>query len=78
MTFGAGAWQKFVKRGLNDNYFPIWVTNNGYNAYYTGKFQNGQSVASYGKDAANAQMKGWTSADSEYDDPVVVAITKVE
>ncbi|KAJ6568770.1 alkaline-phosphatase-like protein [Mycena capillaripes] len=43
--------------------FPIWFTNNGYNAYYTGKFQNGQAKSNYGKDPAHALMKGWTSAD---------------
>ncbi|KAJ7247537.1 putative arylsulfatase [Mycena rebaudengoi] len=58
-----GAWVKFVARGLNEDYFPIWLTNNGYNAYYTGKFQNGQDRSNYGKDLAHALMKGWTSAD---------------
>jgi hypothetical protein len=54
---------KFVARGLSEDYFPIWLTNNGYNAYYTGKFQNGQDMSNYGKDPAHALMKGWTSAD---------------
>ncbi|KAF7347125.1 Arylsulfatase [Mycena venus] len=58
-----GAWVKFVERGFNEDYFPIWLTNNGYNTYYTGKFQNGQRRSNYGKDAAHFLMKGWTSAD---------------
>jgi hypothetical protein len=49
---------KFVAQNLNDHYFPIWLTNNQYNAYYTGKFLNGQSRSNYGKDDAHALMKG--------------------
>ncbi|KAK7038192.1 arylsulfatase [Favolaschia claudopus] len=58
-----GAWVKFVSQGLNENYFPIWLSNHGYNTYYTGKFLNGQNKDSYGKNVAHALMKGWTSAD---------------
>ncbi|KAH7102237.1 alkaline-phosphatase-like protein [Auriculariales sp. MPI-PUGE-AT-0066] len=55
-----GGWQKFVKMGWNERYLPIWLSQE-YNTYYTGKFQNGMAVNTYGKDKEHAYMKGWTS-----------------
>ncbi|KAJ7350003.1 hypothetical protein DFH08DRAFT_654194, partial [Mycena albidolilacea] len=37
LTSARRAWVKFVAQNLNDHYFPIWLTNTQYNAYYTGK-----------------------------------------
>ncbi|KAF2178650.1 alkaline phosphatase-like protein [Zopfia rhizophila CBS 207.26] len=54
-----GGWEKILKQGLNDKYLPIWLRNNGYRTYYTGKLYNGMEKEMVEKETA----KGWTEAD---------------
>ncbi|CAK7213426.1 hypothetical protein SBRCBS47491_001792 [Sporothrix bragantina] len=42
-----GGFPKFVKEGWNDNYLPIWMQQQGYNTYYSGKLWNGHNVDNY-------------------------------
>ncbi|TWU74251.1 hypothetical protein ED733_004433 [Metarhizium rileyi] len=60
-TFGLAAWGygKFVAEGLNDNYLPVWLQNQGYSTYYTGKLMNGHSTETYDWEPA----KGWNRSD---------------
>ncbi|KAI0596222.1 arylsulfatase precursor [Biscogniauxia sp. FL1348] len=54
-----GGYPKFVSEGWNDKYLPIWLQEEGYNTYYTGKLMNGHSVTTYNSPYA----KGWTQND---------------
>ncbi|KAI0883263.1 Arylsulphatase [Annulohypoxylon maeteangense] len=42
-----GGYPKFVAEGFNDNYFPVWLQQAGYNTYYTGKLFNVHTVENY-------------------------------
>ncbi|KAI0193947.1 arylsulfatase [Xylaria flabelliformis] len=42
-----GGYPKFVAQGFNDDYFPIWLQQSGYNTYYTGKLFNAHTVNNY-------------------------------
>ncbi|KAI9927281.1 hypothetical protein MW887_003668 [Aspergillus wentii] len=42
-----GGYPKFVERGFNDNYLPIWLQQAGYDTYYTGKLFNSHTVNNY-------------------------------
>ncbi|OTB06196.1 hypothetical protein M426DRAFT_10012 [Hypoxylon sp. CI-4A] len=42
-----GGYPKFVAEGYNDNYFPVWLQEAGYNTYYTGKLFNVHTVENY-------------------------------
>ncbi|KAL4804572.1 alkaline-phosphatase-like protein [Aspergillus unguis] len=42
-----GGYPKFVDRGFNDNFLPVWLQNNGYNTFYTGKLFNAHTVNNY-------------------------------
>ncbi|XXH00751.1 cell cycle RNA binding protein whi3 [Hypoxylon texense] len=42
-----GGYPKFVSQGFNDNYFPVWLQEAGYNTYYTGKLFNVHTVENY-------------------------------
>ncbi|KAI0009035.1 alkaline-phosphatase-like protein [Xylariaceae sp. FL0662B] len=42
-----GGYPKFVAQGFNDNYFPVWLQQAGYNTYYTGKLFNAHTVENY-------------------------------
>ncbi|KAL6707458.1 hypothetical protein ACN47E_004028 [Coniothyrium glycines] len=42
-----GGYPRFVEEGFNDNYFPVWFQEAGYNTYYTGKMMNGHSTKTY-------------------------------
>lgn len=44
-----GGYPKFVEQGLNTNYLPVWMQQQGYNTYYTGKLWNAHSVDTYDK-----------------------------
>lgn len=37
VKFVKGGYPKFISQGLNDNYLPVWLQNEGYNTFYTGK-----------------------------------------
>ncbi|KAK3053173.1 hypothetical protein LTR09_005799 [Extremus antarcticus] len=54
-----GGWPKFTAQGLNDNYLPVWLSNNGINTYVTGKFLNSYSTSNL---ATPAPPKGWTNS----------------
>ncbi|KAI1312779.1 alkaline-phosphatase-like protein [Xylaria venustula] len=42
-----GGYPKFVDRGYNTDYFPVWLQQAGYNTYYTGKLFNAHTVLNY-------------------------------
>jgi arylsulfatase A-like enzyme len=54
-----GGYPKFVERGLNENYLPVWLQDAGYRTYYTGKLFNSHSVDNYDKPFPN----GFTAND---------------
>ncbi|KAL4783611.1 alkaline-phosphatase-like protein [Aspergillus varians] len=42
-----GGYPKFVDRGFNENFLPVWLQRAGYNTYYTGKLFNAHTVDNY-------------------------------
>ncbi|KAJ5721381.1 uncharacterized protein N7483_009315 [Penicillium malachiteum] len=42
-----GGYPKFVDRGFNDNFLPVWLQEAGYDTYYTGKMFNSHTVDNY-------------------------------
>ncbi|KAJ5731912.1 hypothetical protein N7493_003393 [Penicillium malachiteum] len=42
-----GGYPKFVDRGFNDNFLPVWLQEAGYDTYYTGKMFNAHTVDNY-------------------------------
>lgn len=42
-----GGYPKFVERGFNDNFLPVWLQQAGYDTYYTGKLFNAHTVENY-------------------------------
>ncbi|KAL5333997.1 alkaline-phosphatase-like protein [Aspergillus crustosus] len=42
-----GGYPKFVDRGFNDNFLPVWLQAAGYDTYYTGKLFNAHTVENY-------------------------------
>lgn len=42
-----GGYTKFVAEGWNDDWFPVWLQDAGYNMYYSGKLFNGHTVNNY-------------------------------
>ncbi|CAG8089156.1 unnamed protein product [Penicillium olsonii] len=42
-----GGYPKFVERGFNDDFLPIWLQDAGYDTYYTGKMFNAHTVDNY-------------------------------
>ncbi|CZS73695.1 unnamed protein product [Fusarium graminearum] len=59
LIFGKGGYPKFMSQGLNDDYLPVWLRDNGYYTYYTGKLFNAHTTENYDKPHA----AGWTSSD---------------
>jgi len=55
-----GGYPKFIARGYNDAYLPVWLQEAGYNTYYTGKLFNAHHVDNY--DAPFP--KGWNGSVS--------------
>lgn len=45
----SGGYPKFVERGFNDNFLPVWLQQAGYDTYYTGKLFNAHTVDNYNK-----------------------------
>ncbi|KAH8432496.1 sulfatase family protein [Aspergillus melleus] len=54
-----GGYPKFVSQGFNDNWFPVWLQQAGYNTFYTGKLFNAHSVTSYN----DPFVKGFNGSD---------------
>ncbi|KAI0810638.1 alkaline-phosphatase-like protein [Xylaria sp. FL0064] len=54
-----GGYPKFVARGYNRDYFPVWLQQAGYNTYYTGKLFNAHTVLNYDK----PYPSGFTGSD---------------
>ncbi|KAI1180576.1 alkaline-phosphatase-like protein [Nemania sp. FL0916] len=54
-----GGYPKFLSQGLNEKYLPIWLQNEGYNTYYTGKLFNAHTTDNYNAPHA----AGWTGSD---------------
>ncbi|CAJ2513380.1 Uu.00g014990.m01.CDS01 [Anthostomella pinea] len=54
-----GGYTKFISEGWNEKYLPVWLQDEGYNTYYTGKLMNGHSTTTYNDPFA----KGWTAND---------------
>ncbi|KAL2867830.1 sulfatase family protein [Aspergillus lucknowensis] len=42
-----GGYPKFVDRGFNENFLPVWLQSAGYDTYYTGKLFNAHTVDNY-------------------------------
>ncbi|OQE40896.1 hypothetical protein PENCOP_c005G05554 [Penicillium coprophilum] len=42
-----GGYPKFVERGFNDDFLPLWLQDAGYDTYYTGKMFNAHTVNNY-------------------------------
>lgn len=53
-----GGYKEIIKNGLNDDYLPIWLQQQGYNTYYTGKLYNGM----HKELVDHFPVKGWTKA----------------
>ncbi|KAI9374312.1 alkaline-phosphatase-like protein [Aspergillus egyptiacus] len=54
-----GGYPKFVDRGFNDNFLPVWLQSAGYNTYYTGKLFNSHTVDNY----YSPYVNGFTGSD---------------
>lgn len=54
-----GGYPKFIARGYNTDYLPVWLQNAGYNTYYTGKLFNSHTIENYNKPVAG----GFTGSD---------------
>lgn len=54
-----GGYPKFIAQGHNSNYLPVWLQEEGYNTYYTGKLFNSHTIANYD----SPYPAGWTSSD---------------
>ncbi|KIV99664.1 uncharacterized protein PV09_08719 [Verruconis gallopava] len=44
-----GGYPKFVERGYNDDWLPLWIQSEGYNTYYVGKLFNAHTTSNYDK-----------------------------
>lgn len=44
---GVGGYPQFVKEGHNENWVPVWLQEQGYQTYYTGKLMNAQNIINY-------------------------------
>ncbi|TVY18334.1 Arylsulfatase [Lachnellula arida] len=54
-----GGYPKFVNRGYNTDYLPVWLQKAGYNTYYTGKLFNSHTIENYNNPVAG----GFTGSD---------------
>ncbi|KAK5087295.1 hypothetical protein LTR70_007238 [Exophiala xenobiotica] len=54
-----GGYPKFVSQGFNDDYFPLWMQDAGYDTYYVGKLFNAQSTSNFNK----PYPRGWNGSD---------------
>ncbi|EED14631.1 arylsulfatase, putative [Talaromyces stipitatus ATCC 10500] len=54
-----GGYPKFVERGFNDDFLPVWLQTSGYNTFYTGKLFNFHTVDNYDSPYVN----GFTGSD---------------
>ncbi|KAL4925257.1 sulfatase family protein [Aspergillus undulatus] len=48
-----GGYPKFVDRGFNENYLPVWLQSAGYDTFYTGKLFNAHTVDNYHSPCVN-------------------------
>ncbi|OJJ43639.1 hypothetical protein ASPZODRAFT_73938 [Penicilliopsis zonata CBS 506.65] len=48
-----GGYPKFVERGFNENFLPVWLQDAGYDTYYTGKMFNSHNVNNYNQPYIN-------------------------
>ncbi|KAJ5156332.1 hypothetical protein N7492_009135 [Penicillium capsulatum] len=48
-----GGYPKFVDRGFNDNFLPVWLQEAGYDTYYTGKLFNAHTINNYNQPHVN-------------------------
>lgn len=48
-----GGYPKFVDRGFNENFLPIWLQQAGYDTYYTGKLFNSHTIDNYNSPYVN-------------------------
>ncbi|KAL4878216.1 Six-hairpin glycosidase-like protein [Aspergillus karnatakaensis] len=54
-----GGYPKFISQGFNEDWFPVWLQNAGYNTYYVGKLFNSHSVDTYN----DPFVKGFNGSD---------------
>ncbi|KAJ5211454.1 uncharacterized protein N7498_003100 [Penicillium cinerascens] len=48
-----GGYPKFVDRGFNENFLPVWLQEAGYDTYYTGKLFNAHTIDNYHRPHVN-------------------------
>ena len=48
-----GGYPKFVDRGFNENFLPVWLQEAGYDTYYTGKLFNSHSIDNWNSPRVN-------------------------
>ncbi|KAK4086058.1 hypothetical protein Purlil1_9587 [Purpureocillium lilacinum] len=53
-----GAYDKFVRQGLNNDYLPLWLQDAGISIYYVGKLMNGLTIDNY----RSPPPRGWTGS----------------
>ncbi|KAL4923800.1 Six-hairpin glycosidase-like protein [Aspergillus undulatus] len=54
-----GGYPKFISQGFNEDWFPVWLQNAGYNTFYVGKLFNAHSVTTYN----DPFVKGFNGSD---------------
>ncbi|KAJ5167602.1 uncharacterized protein N7482_003196 [Penicillium canariense] len=54
-----GGYPKFVDRGFNENFLPVWLQESGYDTYYTGKLFNSHTIHNY----ASPHVNGFNGSD---------------
>lgn len=54
-----GGYPKFVERGFNENFLPVWLQDAGYDTYYTGKLFNSHTIENY----HSPHVKGFNGSD---------------
>jgi N-acetylglucosamine-6-sulfatase len=61
-----GGWPKIQDVGLYNKYLPVWLNEEGYNTYYSGKLYNAQSMTNWNREGK--YPTGLTESVSLYQD----------
>lgn len=54
-----GGYPKFLSQGFNEAYLPVWLQEEGYSTYYTGKMFNSHTIWNYN----SPHLAGWNGSD---------------
>ena len=54
-----GGYEKFIDRGFNDDWLPVWMQQAGYQTYYVGKLMNSFGLKNYNQPF----VKGFNGSD---------------